>query len=89
MNQNLKYAVGIDISMGEFHVCFSVIDALQKVTIKGSRSFTNNSKGFQALAIWVKAHQKEANLPIVYAMEVTGTHSQEFIMKTWHGFFII
>ena len=82
MNQNLKYAVGIDISMGEFHVCFSVIDALQKVTIKASRSFTNNSKGFQALAIWVKAHQKEPNLPVVYAMEVTGTHSLGFTTKT-------
>ncbi len=89
MNQNLKYAVGIDVSMDNFHVCFSVIDTLQKVTIKGSRSFTNNSKGFQALAIWVKNHQKETNLPIIYAMEATGTHSLGYTMKIWHGFFII
>ena len=84
MNQNLKYAVGIDISMDKFHVYFSVIDALQKVTIKGSRSFTNNSKGFQALAIWVKFHQKEPNLPLVYAMEATGVYYENLAWFLHH-----
>lgn len=84
MNQNLKYAVGIDVSMDNFHVCFSVINALQKVTIKGSRSFTNNSKGFQSLAIWVKNHQKEANLPIIYAMEATGIYYENLAWFLHH-----
>ena len=81
MNQNSKYAVGIGVPMDDFHVCFSVIDALQKVTIMASRSFTNNSKGFQTLAIWVKSHHKEVSLSAVYAMEITGIHSLGLLRK--------
>jgi transposase len=81
MTKFLKYAVGIDVSKDSFHVCLSVIDTLQKVTIKASRSFSNQSKGFQELAHWVKNHRKEEDIPLVYLMEATGTHSQEFTTK--------
>lgn len=81
-NPLLKYAVGIDVSKDEFHACLSVIDTSQKVTIKATRSFTNGSKGFQGLAQWVKSHHKQADLPIVYLMETTGTHSLVFITNT-------
>ncbi|MDR6562245.1 MULTISPECIES: transposase [unclassified Arcicella] len=81
MSKFLKYAVGLDVSKDHFHVCLSVIDTLQKVTIKAIRSFANQSKGFQELAQWVKNHCKEADIPIVYLIEATGTHSQEFTTK--------
>jgi len=42
----LKYGVGIDMAMKKFDVCLSLIDNVQKVTVKSSTSFTNNLKGF-------------------------------------------
>jgi transposase len=84
MSQFLKYAVGIDVSKDSFHVCLSVIDTLQKVTIKSSRSFTNQSKGFQELASWVKSHRKEANIPLVYLMEATGVYHENLAWFLHH-----
>lgn len=36
---DLKYAVGIDISKSDFKVCISVINEIQKITVKASSSF--------------------------------------------------
>lgn len=89
MNQSLKYAIGIDVSKDKsggvpFDVCLSVIDTLQKVTIKASRSFVNQSKGFQELAQWVKNHHKEEKLPIVYLMEATGVYHENLAWFLHH-----
>jgi transposase len=56
-----------------FKACFSVIDSLQKVTVKSSGSFPNTASGFANLIGWVKKHQKEP-LPVVYVMEATGVY---------------
>ena len=83
-SQAFKYAVGIDISKSDFHVCLSVIDNLQKVTIKASRSFTNDSRGFQGLANWVKSHHKQSELPLVYLMEATGVYYENLAWFLHH-----
>lgn len=83
-NPSLKYAVGIDVSKDDFHVCLSVIDTLQKVTIKATRSFTNGTKSFQGLAQWVKSHHKETDLPIVYLMEATGVYYEHLAFFLHH-----
>lgn len=83
-NQALKYALGIDVSKDKFDVCLTVIDTLQKVTIKASRNFTNNSKGFKELAQWVKTHHKESKLPIVYLMEATGVYHENLAWFLHH-----
>lgn len=83
-NQVLKYAVGMDVSKDKIDVCLTVIDTLQKVTIKASRSFTNNSKGFKELAQWVKTHHKEPKLPIVYLMEATGVYYENLAWFLHH-----
>lgn len=70
----LKYAVGIDVSKDKFDVCMSVIDTHQKVTIKATRSFANNPKGFKELATWVVSHQKDKEISLVYLMEATGVY---------------
>lgn len=72
---NVKYSVGIDVSQADFHVCVSVIDSEQKVTIKGSRKFDNRPLGFEALSKWVVGHCKES-LPIKYLMEATGVYHE-------------
>lgn len=71
----VKYSVGLDVGQKEFHVCVSVIDTAQKVTIKGSRKFDNNPSGFVGLSKWVVGHCKEC-LPIKYLMEATGVYHE-------------
>ena len=45
----LKQSVGIDVSKDKLDVCFSSIDSVQKVTIKSTRRFDNQAKGFKEL----------------------------------------
>ena len=73
MKTNVKYSIGLDIGQKEFHACVSVIDSLQKVTVKGSRKFGNSAVGFADFSEWLEKHLKEA-LPRVYVMEATGVY---------------
>lgn len=77
----LKYAVGIDVAKDKLDVCLSVIDTEQKVTIKATRKFTNNSAGFEELVIWVDKHRADKTLRIVYGMEATGVYYENL---AWH-----
>jgi transposase len=43
---NLKYAIGIDVSMKDFACCLSVINDQQEVKVKASHKFTNTLSGF-------------------------------------------
>lgn len=72
---NLKYAVGIDVSMKSFACCLSVINDQQEVKVKASHKFTNNVTGFGSLLEWLKRHTKET-LPVVFAMEATGVYHE-------------
>lgn len=75
MGHYLKYGIGIDMSMKKFNVCLSIIDAVQKVTIKASTSFPNNLKGFIAFLVWLDKHAK-LNLPRVFLAEATGIYHE-------------
>jgi transposase len=75
MEQYLKYGIGIDVSMKKFNVCLSVIDQVQKVTVKASSSFTNNLKGFTAFSDWINKHDK-LKLPKVFLAEATGIYHE-------------
>ncbi len=75
MEQYLKYGIGIDMSMKKFNVCLSVIDTVQKVTVKASSSFPNNIKGFTAFLAWVDKHDK-LKLPKVFLAEATGIYHE-------------
>lgn len=70
----LKYAVGLDISSDSFNACIGVIDPSRKVTIKGSRKFDNNEKGFVHLKSWIDKHYKQPQLPLSVCMEATGVY---------------
>lgn len=65
--------VGVDISKDDFHVCIKekIIDS--NVKIKGTRSFSNNSKGFIELMEWV-SKRTLPNSSVLYIMEATGTY---------------
>lgn len=73
----LKYCVGLDVSSKDFHACLSVIDPLQKVTVKCSSKFPNNPNGFNSIDAWLRKHHKEKDIPLVAVMEATGVYYEK------------
>ena len=71
----LKYGIGIDMAMKKFDVCLSLIDMAQKVTVKSSKAFPNNSKGFEDFLKWVDKNVK-LPLPKVILAEATGIYHE-------------
>lgn len=65
--------VGVDISKDDFHVCIKEKISGSNVKIKGTRSFSNNSKGFIELMEWV-SKRTLPNSSVLYVMEATGTY---------------
>jgi len=65
--------LGIDISKDDFHVCAKEKTANCQVKIRGSRSFSNDTKGFNEFALWVSKREKEG-FSVRYIMEATGTY---------------
>ena len=65
--------VGVDISKDDFHVCIKEKIIGSNVKIKGTRSFSNNSKGFIELMEWV-SKRTLPNSSVLYIMEATGTY---------------
>jgi len=74
--KNLKYAIGIDVSMKDFACCLSVINDQQEVKVKATHKFSNAPTGFKSFLDWVKRHSKEI-LPVVYVMEATGVYHEQ------------
>ena len=76
MAKVLKYAVGLDIAKNKFDACLAIIDEVQKVTIKSSRSsLSNSAKGFNELLSWVGKYFTN-DTPKVFCMEATGIYYQ-------------
>jgi transposase len=70
----LKYCLGLDVSSKELYACLSVIDHLQKVTVKSSSKFLNNPAGFDSVVAWLIKHHKQKDIPLVVIMEATGVY---------------
>jgi transposase len=69
----IRQCVGLDISKKTMACCFQFQDSNQDLKVKASKSFNNNSSGFQALHEWI---QKWANptIQIRLVMEATGVY---------------
>jgi transposase len=76
----LKYCVGLDVSSKDFYACLSAIDALQKVTVKCSAKFPNNSSGFNSIDAWLIKHHKQKDVPLVVVMEATGVYYENLAL---------
>jgi transposase len=74
----VKYCVGIDISKDEMAVCFSQMDGQQHITIKGSRKFSNNLRGWKSLEKWISRFFKNTEVPLVLVVEATGVYYEGF-----------
>jgi transposase len=70
----LKYSLGLDVSSKDIHCCLSVIDQVQRVTVKSSRKISNNATGFSDLIQWLEKHYKNREIPLVTTMEATGVY---------------
>jgi hypothetical protein len=69
----IKRNVGIDMAKDDFKVCFSVMTSDLRVVVKGSRTFSNNEKGFVDFLSW--AEQKSERGPVRhFTMEATGIY---------------
>jgi transposase len=73
----LKYSVGVDMSGKDFKACFSQIDFEQKVKVKGSRKFTNTSKGYQAFHEWLQKYRKDKKVNLKITVEATGIYHEK------------
>jgi transposase len=71
-----KLAVGVDISKDDFQVCIKEKANDNSVRIKGSRSFSNNGKGFIELVEWVSKREQTGS-KVLYIMEATGTYYED------------
>ena len=76
----LKYCVGLDVSSKDFYACLSVIDSLQKVSVKCSSKFPNHAKGFDSLDAWLMKHHKQKDVPLVVVMEATGVYYENLAL---------
>jgi len=76
----LKFCVGVDVSSKDFYACLSVIDFLQKVTVKSSSKFANNLSGFNSLDVWLNKHHKHKEIPLVVVMEATGVYYEKLAL---------
>jgi len=85
----IKYSLGIDISMKEFHACLSVIDNQQHIKIKASRKFTNNASGFKELHAWIEKHYKQQDIPLQIIMEATGVYYEQCAMYLYKEGFTV
>lgn len=81
----LKYSVGIDMSKSDFKANLSTIDTAQKVTVKASRTFTNNSRGFQQFIEWVLKNYRETSVPLHFLMEATGIYHEHLALFLYKG----
>ena len=73
-----KYCLGNDISKKEMSVCFSQIDDRRNVTVKATRKFENNLRGWKALQNWIMRHYKFPDAPLVLVVEATGVYYEGF-----------
>lgn len=76
----IKYCLGVDVSKKDFHCCLSVIDQTQKVSVKGSRKFSNNKEGFKELHTWTQKQHKAPSIPLVVVMEATGIYYEQLAL---------
>lgn len=74
--RNLKYTIGVDVSMKDLVCCLSVINEEQEVKVKTTHKFQNSKNGFINLLSWAGKHIKE-QLPLNFIMEATGVYHEQ------------
>lgn len=68
--------VGIDGGLKDFKVCLMVLSQNQALKIKGTRTFSNTLKGFEAFEKWYEK-KKIDEVPLRFTMEATGVYYEQ------------
>lgn len=68
-----KAVIGIDVSFKDFHACFLVKEADNRLKVVATKTFENSESGAEAMIHWVNKHNKFL-LEIGYVMEATGCY---------------
>jgi len=71
-----KIGIGIDIAKDDFHACLKILLDNGETVVKGSRTFSNNIKGFKELSEWVIKRKKDCN-KVLFIMEATGVYYED------------
>ena len=72
----LAQNIGIDGGLKDFKVCFMILTQDQSLKIKGTRTFSNNLKGFEAFDKWVE-NKKLKDITLRFTMEATGVYYEQ------------
>lgn len=72
----LAQNIGIDGGLKDFKVCFMILTQDQSLKIKGSRTFSNTLKGFEAFNKWVQ-NKKLEDVALRFTMEATGVYYEQ------------
>jgi len=78
----IKQNIGIDIAKDDFKVCYSLINTNFHIKICGSRTFTNNFKGFNEFLTWIKNRRKTSD-NLHFTMEATGVYYESLAYFLW------
>ncbi len=78
----LFYSVGIDNSKKDFKACFMGYNTEQAGKVKASRTFSNNSHGFNGFKKWYTKYHK-SHVPLRFTMEATGIYHESL---AWYLF---
>lgn len=77
MKKIVKQALGTDVSQNELVVCLGRMYDDWIPELYARKTFSNNSKGFCALMLWVKKLM-DPSIPLRFVMEATGVYHELF-----------
>ena len=72
----LAQNIGIDGGLKDFKVCLMTLSQDQSSKIKGTRTFSNSLKGFEAFDQWVEKKKLEG-VNLRFTMEATGVYYEQ------------
>ncbi len=71
-----KYAIGVDVSMKDLHVCFMLLKEDFSSKIIGTRKFLNTNSGVKRFQKWINTKRKDQTLSLQIGMEATGVYHE-------------
>jgi transposase len=78
MSTVLKYVAGIDVAKKELVVCLGKVHEDLTSDLFASKTFSNNTKGFEALTLWTKKLCRQS-IPLRFVMEATGVYHEGLV----------
>lgn len=76
----MYYSIGLDVDKASFKACLKVREGNNRSSVKATRTFNNNLKGFNEFDQWLKKHLK-SQVSVKIVMEATGVYHEHL---AWH-----